>query len=162
MTNAAFKEFVDAGGYETRDYWHQEFRRGTQVLTWEEALALFVDTTGRPGPAGWELGSYQSGQDGYPVGGVSWYEAAAYAAFRGKELPTAYHWIRAALPTGEHTLSLAPEIVPLSNFGGDGSASVGSFPGIGASGAVDSGGQCARMVLERVRAGSLRARWRLE
>ena len=32
----------------------------------------------------------------YPVGGVSWYEAAAYAKFAGKSLPTVYHWVRAA------------------------------------------------------------------
>jgi pimeloyl-ACP methyl ester carboxylesterase len=35
---------------------------------------------------------------------------------------------------------MAPEIVPLSNFGGDGPAPVGSFPGIGVSGAVDLAG----------------------
>ena len=27
--------------------------------------------------------------------GLSWYEAAAYAAFAGKELPTMYHWYQA-------------------------------------------------------------------
>ena len=36
------------------------------------------------------------GQADFPVGGVSWYEAAAYAAFAGKSLPTIYHWYRAA------------------------------------------------------------------
>jgi pimeloyl-ACP methyl ester carboxylesterase len=140
VTNAAFKEFVDAGGYKTPEYWQQAFRQGDRVLDWKQAMALFVDTTGRPGPAGWELGRYAPGHEDYPVGGVSWFEAAAYAAFRGKELPTVYHWIRAALPSGEHTLSMAPEIVPMSNFGGTGPAPVGSFAGIGVSGAVDLAG----------------------
>jgi formylglycine-generating enzyme required for sulfatase activity len=27
---------------------------------------------------------------------VSWYEAAAFAAFSGKSLPTSYHWSRVA------------------------------------------------------------------
>lgn len=103
-------------------------------------MAQFVDTTGRPGPASWELGAYPDGRDDHPVGGVSWYEAAAYAAFRGKALPTAYHWMRAALPGSEHTLPLAPHIIPLSNFGTDGPAPVGSFPGIGVSGASDLAG----------------------
>jgi serine/threonine protein kinase len=40
------------------------------------AMALFRDTTGRPGPATWILASYPDGQDDYPVSGVSWYEAA--------------------------------------------------------------------------------------
>ena len=71
---------------------------------------------------------------------MSWYEAAAYAAFRGKSLPTLYHWIRAALPSSEHVMSMSPEIVPLSNFGSDSAAPVGSYPGIGASGAVDLAG----------------------
>src|SRR5687767_15876801 len=50
------------------------------------------DSTGRSGPATWELGSYAEGQDEYPVGGISWFEAAAYARFVGKSLPTFYHW----------------------------------------------------------------------
>ncbi len=140
VTNAEFKEFVDAGGYERREYWHHEFRRGERVLSWEEAMAEHVDATGRPGPATWEVGDYSAGQDDYPVTGVSWYEAAAYASFRGKSLPTLHQWVRAALPSSEHVMSLAPEIVPLSNFGTDGLAPVGSFPGIGVSGAVDLAG----------------------
>ena len=35
----------------------------------------FRDGTGRPGPATWQLGTYPAGQDGYPVSGVSWFEA---------------------------------------------------------------------------------------
>ena len=140
VTNAEFKEFVDAGGYERREYWEHEFRQGNRVLPWEKAMDLLVDATGRPGPATWEVGNFAAGKADYPVGGVSWYEAAAYAAFRGKSLPTVYHWVRAALPSSEHVMSLAAEIVPLSNFGGDGPAPVGSYPGIGASGAADLAG----------------------
>ena len=103
-------------------------------------MDLLVDSTGRPGPATWEVGNFAAGKADYPVGGVSWYEAAAYASFRGKSLPTVYHWVRAALPSSEHVMSLATEIVPLSNFGGDGPARVGSYPGIGASGAADLAG----------------------
>ena len=103
-------------------------------------MDLLVDSTGRPGPATWEVGNFAAGKADYPVGGVSWYEAAAYASFRGKSLPTVYHWVRAALPSSEHVMSLATEIVPLSNFGGDGPAPVGSYPGIGASGAADLAG----------------------
>lgn len=55
--------------------------------------------TGRPGPSTWELGSYPEGKADEPVRGVSWYEAAAYAEFAGKNLPTVYHRWRAASDT---------------------------------------------------------------
>ena len=57
VTNAAFKEFVDAGGYQRQEYWQHAFRRGGRTLTWEEAMTQLVDATGRPGPA--TLGSRQ-------------------------------------------------------------------------------------------------------
>jgi hypothetical protein len=73
-------------------------RRFARTLSWAEALALFRDATGRPGPAPWEQGDYPRVQEDFPVSGVSWYEAAAYAEFAGKALPTIYHWVTAASP----------------------------------------------------------------
>ena len=75
-----------------------------------------------------------------PVGGVSWYEAAAYCAFRGEALPTVFHWARAALAPREITAPLGPAIVPLSNFGGKGPAPVGSHKGMGPYGTFDLAG----------------------
>ena len=89
-------------------------------------MAEFRDTTGRPGPSTWELGSYPDGQDDWPVSGVSWYEAAAYAAYVGKQLPTVYHWFNASGASGVFS-----EILRFSNFGGKGTARVGSTGGLG-------------------------------
>ena len=97
VTNRQFKEFVDGGGYEKPQYWTQPFFKADLPVSREDAMKEFRDSTGRPGPARWELGEYPKGQADLPVGGVSWYEAAAYAEFRGKHLPTLYHWSRAAL-----------------------------------------------------------------
>jgi serine/threonine protein kinase len=72
VTNRRFKEFVEAGGYRSPKYWGQEFVREGKVLTWEEAMTYFRDSTGRPGPATWIAGDYAEGQDDYPVSGVSW------------------------------------------------------------------------------------------
>jgi hypothetical protein len=96
VTNQQFKAFVDKGGYRSREYWKEPFVDGGRRVSWENAMAAFRDTRGRPGPSTWELGTYPEGQADMPVAGVSWYEAAAYAAFVGKRLPTAFHWRAAA------------------------------------------------------------------
>ncbi|HXR36854.1 MAG TPA: protein kinase, partial [Candidatus Binataceae bacterium] len=69
VTNRQFKEFVDRGGYQKREYWKEPFERAGKSLTWEQAMAEFRDETGRPGPSAWRLGSYPDGQADFPVGG---------------------------------------------------------------------------------------------
>lgn len=49
-----------------------------------------------PEPRGWSNQNFPDGKADYPVTGISWYEAAAYAEFRGKQLPTVYQWEKAA------------------------------------------------------------------
>jgi formylglycine-generating enzyme required for sulfatase activity/dienelactone hydrolase/predicted Ser/Thr protein kinase len=132
VTNKKFKEFVDAGGYGKPEYWKQPFIKKGKALGWEEAIREFRDRTGQPGPAEWELGTYPEGQADYPVGGISWYEAAAYAEFKGQSLPTIYHW--------DVALSSWRKIeyfIPLSNFAGKGPAPVGSFQGVSRFGVFD-------------------------
>jgi dienelactone hydrolase len=133
VTNRQFKEFVDRGGYANRALWKIPFQEDGRVLTWDEAMKRFRDTTGRPGPAGWEMGTCPEGQDGYPVTGVSWYEAAAYAESVGKVLPTVYHWRKAA-----HSASF--EIIQFSNFAGKGLARAGSSPAMTPNGNYDMAG----------------------
>ena len=140
VTSRAYKEFMEAGGYADPVYWEQEFKKDGRVIPWPEAMKEFVDRTGRPGPSTWELGNYPDGQDEYPVSGISWFEAAAYAKFRGKTLPTIYHWIRAAFPNAENITPLTPLIIPQSNIENMSIAKVSSFPGTGSSGAKDMAG----------------------
>jgi formylglycine-generating enzyme required for sulfatase activity/dienelactone hydrolase len=134
VTNRQYKAFVDAGGYGRREWWREPFTTNGRALAWSEAITRFVDKTGRPGPASWEGGTYPSGQADYPVTGVSWYEAAAYAAFAGAELPTIYHWSRAAFTWA------GAVIVPESNFGHGGLAPVGQYRGVGPFGTADMAG----------------------
>ncbi len=135
VTNREYQRFVDAGGYQKREYWKQPFVRDGRAVPWEDAVALFRDTTGRPGPATWEVGDYPKGHENYPVSGVSWYEAAAYAEFVGKSLPTAYHWMGASQAT-----DVTPLITPGSNFGGQGPRPVGSPGALSGSGTTDMAG----------------------
>ncbi len=140
VTNKQFKEFLDAGGYQKQEYWKQEFIKDGHVLEWGEAMVEFQDKTGRPGPASWQVGDYPEGQDDYPVTGISWYEAAAYAEFMGKSLPTSYHWdIAAGLNIGSNRV-YPSRIIPLSNFNGTGPVSVGSCHGLTVFGANDMAG----------------------
>lgn len=137
VSNRQFKRFVDGGGYQRREYWKHPFFKEGRVVSWESAMAEFRDATGRPGPSTWEAGDYPKGQDDYPVGGVSWYEAAAYAEYAGKSLPTVYHWNNAAVTIDALVSSY---IFPLSNFASQGPARNGSYHGMSRSGTYDMAG----------------------
>ena len=144
VTNSQYKKFVDSGAYGNREFWQHKFLKDGKILTWEEAMAGFVDQTGRPGPSTWQAGDYPEGQDEYPVSGISWYEAAAYAEFAGKGLPTGHHW---GIARGEYTpmiihfqLGGSAIFSPFSNFQGKGPTPVGYFRGITSYGAYDMAG----------------------
>jgi dienelactone hydrolase len=134
VTNRDYKAFVDAGGYADSTWWTEPFERDGRRVDWAEARATFVDRTGRPGPATWELGDYPDGQGDHPVAGISWFEAAAYARFRGRSLPSVYHWNWAAGTWA------ANWIVPASNLSGSALAPVGRFAGLGPWGTLDMAG----------------------
>jgi dienelactone hydrolase len=145
VSNRQFKDFVDAGGYQKRQYWKEPFVKDGKSLSWEQATAEFRDATGRAGPSTWEAGSYPDGKADYPVGGVSWYEAAAYAEFAGKSLPTVSHWYTAADRANFHS-----QILLFSNFGGQGPAPSGSNRGLASFGAYDMAGNVKEWVLNPV------------
>jgi eukaryotic-like serine/threonine-protein kinase len=134
VTNREFKQFVDAGGYRERKYWRVPFAGDGRDLSFAEATARFVDRTGRSGPSTWEVGAYPVGQDDYPVGGVSWYEAAAYAEWAGKNLPTIFHWSRVAFTVG------SSRIVPVSNLAAAGPVRVGTTKSANRFGVSDLAG----------------------
>ncbi|MHC4517251.1 MAG: bifunctional serine/threonine-protein kinase/formylglycine-generating enzyme family protein [Planctomycetota bacterium] len=133
VTNEQYKRFVEEGGYENKEYWKNRFVKNGQELSWDQAVREFCDKTGMSGPATWAQGTYQLEQANYPVSGVSWYEAAAYAEFIGKALPTTSHWYAAAA-TMDSAL-----IIPHSNFGDD-LVPVGEYRGIGRHGLHDMAG----------------------
>jgi dienelactone hydrolase len=82
----------------------------------------------------WEAGTYPDGSADHPVAGVSWYEAAAYAAWAGKQLPTVYHWTQLA------DTSRTEFLLPFSNFGGKATTAAGSLTGLSSFGVYDIAG----------------------
>jgi eukaryotic-like serine/threonine-protein kinase len=125
VSNRQFRDFVRAGGYSDPRFWKHEFIEDGRKRPFGDAMKLFLDRTGRPGPATWESGDFPEGKGDYPVTGVSWYEAVAYAEFAGKSLPTVYHWSRAA------GIPMVSDVVPASNFSAKGLAAASSYGGIG-------------------------------
>ena len=85
-------------------------------------------------------GRHLPGRPGGLAGNRSELVAAAAAAFRGKRLPTIYHWSYAAKP------ELGNAITRSSHFGGGGHVRVGTAPGLGAYGTVDMAGNVKEWV----------------
>lgn len=150
VTNEEYQKFVEAGGYQKREYWKQPFVKNGRTVPWEEAMILFHDATGRPGPSTWEVGDYPRGHEKYPVAGVSWYEAAAYAEFVGKSLPTAYHWTWASQWATQSDMYW---ITSGSNFGREGTHTVGNARALSGFGTTDMAGNVKEWCLNETREG---------
>ena len=91
VTNGAYQEFIDTGGYRREELWSSE--------GWEWREREKVE---RPGgwtedmSAEWRLGGYQPLDPSSPVVHVSWYEADAFARANDARLPSEFEWEKAA------------------------------------------------------------------
>ncbi|MFC1628133.1 protein kinase [Gemmatimonadota bacterium] len=143
VSNKEFKQFVDEDGYENRAYWKHPFVLDGQTMRWEDGIRRFLDRTGQLGPSTWWVQDYPDGKDDCPVSGVSWYEAAAYAEYVGKKLPTVFHWARAAY------IPASGQIVPLSNLNSSEPSPRGEYQGLSRYGSFDMAGNVREWVFNR-------------
>ncbi|HBV63376.1 MAG TPA: hypothetical protein DEF45_10185 [Rhodopirellula sp.] len=135
VSNEDYQAFVDAGGYQDSSFWKGiSFEQKGETIPWQQAMESFIDLTGKPGPAGWKNSHYPEGESTYPVGGVSWFEACAYAKFRSKHLPTLHHWKWAADSDQPGIMAAA------GNFLSAGPTPCGVMTGVGRFDALDLAG----------------------
>jgi eukaryotic-like serine/threonine-protein kinase len=148
ITNRQYKAFVDAGGYTDRKWWDSTIVRDGQTMSWDAAMAVFKDRTGRPGPSSWEGGAPLDGTEDLPVGGVSWYEARAYARFAGKALPTVVEWNAAAIPEA------ARWVVPNGRYEATSPVRGGAERGVSPRGVYDLAGNVREWTVNARESGS--------
>jgi gamma-glutamyl hercynylcysteine S-oxide synthase len=104
VTNARYREFVDDGGYRRRELWTEEGWAFREREGWERPRYWTADGAERRFDRTEELAP------DLPVMHVSWFEADAYARWRGARLPTEAEW--------EHAAALAePERGALDQLG---------------------------------------------
>lgn len=144
VSNREYQNFVDHGGYQKPEYWPAVVQKNGQPLSWSDAMHLFRDTTGRPGPSTWAGGHYPQGKENFPVSGVSWYEASAYAAFTGKSLPVLGQWYQAA------DFDIAEYPVQMSNLRSAGPLATGADRDLGPYGTYDMAGNVREWIANPV------------
>jgi len=93
VTNHEYLDFINAGGYQDFSYWHAEgwdWVKNNQInapLYWNKIYGLWHHYT---------LNGLQKLNFDAPVTHISYYEAYAYASWKGLRLPTEFEWEIAA------------------------------------------------------------------
>jgi ergothioneine biosynthesis protein EgtB len=100
VSNGEYRAFIADGGYRRAEFWLSDGWARVQEEGWEAPLYWLKDDDGSESV--FTLSGAQPLDPHAPVAHVSFYEAAAYAAWAGKRLPTEFEWEVAATECGGH------------------------------------------------------------
>ena len=89
---------ADAASHPQHTVYLKAFRIDKYLVT-NAQYARFIAATGHRPPSDWKNGRVQQGVLLHPVTLVNWYDAAAYAKWAGKRLPSEAEWEKAARGT---------------------------------------------------------------
>ena len=99
VTNGEYAAFIADGGYRRPEFWLSDGWSAVAGEDWDAPLYWLSDDDGRRRV--FTLNGLVSADPNAPVEHVSFFEAAAYAAWAGKRLPTEFEW-EAASPDFTH------------------------------------------------------------
>lgn len=89
VTNADYLEFMNSGGYENPLFWHDE------GWTWAKSISVKAPLYWEKRDQKWTYYTLSGRKDVHlnaPVSHVNFYEASAFANWKGKRLPTEFEW----------------------------------------------------------------------
>ncbi|GAB2700739.1 ergothioneine biosynthesis protein EgtB [Mucilaginibacter koreensis] len=93
VTNAEYQEFINSGGYQDFRHWHAE------AWDWVNKNTVTAPLYWHLIDGQWHVYTYaglQALNSDEPVQHISYYEAYAYASWKGMRLPTEFEWEAAA------------------------------------------------------------------
>jgi iron(II)-dependent oxidoreductase len=95
VTNGQFLTFIEDGGYRRRELWGEDGWGWRERCGWERPLYWTAEGRER------RFERVEPIEPELPVMHVSWFEAEAFARWRGARLPTEQEWERAAHESGD-------------------------------------------------------------